>query len=516
MKAFGDCFDDPSADPTRLDRSSLRVRTIRGAGWNFASAISGLVFQFGRAVVLARLLVPEDFGIVGMATGVAVVIAMFADAGLTQAVVQADVVRKCEANFGFWAQTFLMMLVALLLLPAAPWIARFYRTPQLSNLFRILILGSVLTATLTVPIAMMLRNLRFRELNIMWGYLRLLSLIGAVAMAAMGCRYWSLVIPDVVIRLIALVILLIKLRWLPGAPASFQEARSLFSFSSRAFANTCLATLNNNIDYILLGRFYPASVFGLYYFGFQRVRGPLKLLTSSMRGALFPALSRMKQNPKGAYHAFHTGTPLLSVVLFPVSTTVILTAPQFVPLVFGHAWIPATPFIQMFTIWAYFIPINLIVTAWFISQGKLWPMTLDLTLRSTMMAVGLATLAHLQQSIYMSGWYVVVLELIGNSFLSILGLTYLGVDIFGFLKVIRAALASSLAVIAFDAIWWSSGHSSLTLIFRVMQAAVVAAIVTVVVDRPLLKSARSLIAESLPNPRKERMNAIDGNAVPVG
>ncbi len=391
--------------------ASLSTRTAHGIGWNFAASACGFVLQLARAVVLARLLLPEDFGLVGIAAGTCFLLGVFTNLGLATALIQARRLYADCATSAFWLQ---LLVTAALMIPAclaSPWVARFYGDPRLAPVLCWLAAGLTVQSALTVPLALMQRDLRFKEVNLMWGVLRVVSFSGAVAMALNGWSYWSLVVPDIVTRLAALPWLFWLRGWWPRPRWNWSQLRPILPFSGAAFLNRCLNSMNKHVDYVILGKFFAPQIFGLYYFAYKRSRVPAKLLGSSVRNALFPALSRRQTSPEAAHRAFRTGVPLYVVIVYWLATTLIVTMPQTVPLVFGRQWAEAVPMLQWFTVWLYAQPIHLFLSVYLTSLGRLSPMTYAHAARLVLTTVGLLVLAGRGSPLVHCAAWVAMVEL---------------------------------------------------------------------------------------------------------
>jgi len=469
--------------------------------WNFANAGGGFLIQIVRGIILARLLVPEEFGVVGMAMGTCALSGIFTNLGMGGALVQTRSLERHCSNSAFWFQTLVTFAIAVLLAAASPWVASFYGDARLTPIVCVLSAGMLINGSLTVPLALMQRDLRFKEINVMWGVLRLASFATAVTMAATGWSYWSLIVPDIATRLFALPTLLWRQKWLPRFGVNLGSLRPIMSFSAKSFFSQCLATINTNIDYVILGRFFAPEIFGLYFFGYRRVRGPLKVGTMSVRAALFPALSRVQDSAESARRAFFQGMPVLAAILYPLATLGILVAPQLVPLVFGEEWTPAAPLLQMFLVWTYFIPINLLVTANFQSRGIFAPTLLDSSARAILLTVGLVFLGAGGYSIYWCGFWVILVEMFGNTFVAAWGLQHMEIRFRQVLRTMAGPLAAGLAVAAFDLLWWplapgAEGFASWgILLARLIQGVGVGFLVTYCVDRHLVHTMFQQLAE---------------------
>ncbi|MCH2213165.1 MAG: oligosaccharide flippase family protein [Fuerstiella sp.] len=463
-----------SANPV----SSIKDKAVRGVAWNFLNAGSGFTMQLVRAVVLARLLSRTDYGLTGKAVAATFVATLFTNIGFGTAIVQARHLSRNTVESIFTLQFLVGLLLALCLAATSTFLAEFYGDTRLIWLVTALGTGIWLNCAMVVPVAMMQRELRFKELNLMWISVRFVSFSAAILMALTGCGYWTLIIPDLVSRFLAFPYILWRRRWRPSLRFAVSDLKPVASVSAKSFATFCLATANTSLDYAILGRFFSRPVFGLYYFGYQRVRGPMRMAVTSVRSALFPAFTKATTE-EGLRSSIVRTIPVLAIVTYPLAACLFLTIPQMVPLIFGHKWQDTSPIMQAFTVGALFIPANLVFSSAFLARAIFKPSLIEGSIRVTLIGMGLIWLGITQQSILTCAMWVVTVEAIGNLILLVWGTRLFKVPIRSLSRDLCLPFAAILTAALCDLAWgtlrfeYSGIHAWLILALRVLQIVLV-------------------------------------------
>ena len=239
-----------------------------------------------------------------------------------------------------------------------------------------------------------------------------------------GCGFWTLIIPDFVCRILALPFLFRHVRWLPSFSFRWRDLEQIRSFSSKSVVSFWIATANTNLDYAILGRFFSDGMFGLYFFAYKRIREPMRTGVASVRGALFPAMSKAQTDESLRKSLLQT-IRLLVVVVYPMATCLFVISPQLIPFVYGDEWVDAVPLMQAFTIWGLFIPLTLVFSSAFMSKSIFRPTHIEGVGRAILIGVGLWVLCLNGATIYDCAVWVVVVESVGN-----LALVYSGLKNF--------------------------------------------------------------------------------------
>jgi O-antigen/teichoic acid export membrane protein len=325
----------------------LRARVLGGVAWKIASQI---VLQGSRivvAVVIARLLAPHDYGLAAMALVFASLVLVFSDLALGAALVQRRTLTEDDRSTVFWMSMAAGVVFTLVGVAASGPIADFYGEPAVRPLFAALSLAFVVTSLGTVQSALLTRTMDFRrlELTVMIG-----NLGGAavgVAAALDGRGAWAIILQQLVTATLSSALLFIVCPWRPHLRFSLDSLRSLRAFSANVFGQRVLYYLHRNTDNLLVGRFVGASALGVYGLAYNVMLVPFTRIAGPLQEVLFPAFSRMQDDPRRIADAWIRVTRLVAALAMPALVGLAIVAPDFVQLVLGRRWAAATPVLQI-------------------------------------------------------------------------------------------------------------------------------------------------------------------------
>lgn len=314
-------------------------RTKRGLMWRFsARGVAGLV-ELGVGVLLARLLMPRDFGIMALAYLVTGFIAMFQSVGLPQAVIQREVLHEDHESTAFWATALMGCSLAGLMLALAQPAADFFNEEAVRGVIFLLSIAIVAGSLGAIPAALLERRLDFKRL--FWRDLCGAVVYGGVAipLALSGFSYWSLAWGEVARSSVQLVAVLALTRFVPRLRLNMRRLLELFSFGGPKVLAQVSGWSMQMIDYLIIGRFLSSAVLGLYKKAYQWGTEIIVLnILHPASSVLFPALSTL-QNEKDRVRKWYLQSIRgLAGLLFPFIAFVGATAPQLIPVVFGEQW----------------------------------------------------------------------------------------------------------------------------------------------------------------------------------
>ncbi len=325
----------------------LKERTIRGGAARLASQVATLVVRTGAMVVLARLLDPKDFGLVGMVTAFTGVLSWFRDFGLSAAAVQRADITEDQHSTLFWINVLFGALLAGVTLAAAPAIATFYHEPSLVWVTVVLGTAFLFNAVGIQHSALLQRQMRFTAMAV----ISLVSLMAgttvAVAGAAIGYGYWALVASSVMTPLVASIGFWLATGWVPGAPRRRAGIRSMMHFGGTLTLNGIVAYIGFNADKVMIGRFLGVDAVGIYGRGFQVINMPIDNLNSAVGEVAFSALSRVQNDPVRLRNYFLKGFSFVLGLTLPITIACALFADDMVLVLLGPKWQASTEIVRL-------------------------------------------------------------------------------------------------------------------------------------------------------------------------
>lgn len=331
-------------DPTTAELSG-RVR--RGLGWKAISEATLFTSRLVVAVVLARLLSPEDFGVAGMVLVLSAFVITFADFGFGNALVQRASLTEADRSTMFWTTLGVGALLTALGLAGADLAARFYGEPDVRPLFAALSLSFVVTAVASTQRSLLSRAMDFRSLELRTIASFVAGAIVAIALAAAGAGPWALVAQSLTILAVSSVLLWLLVPWTPRLVFSSKSFRELGGFGVRSVGGSLFTILNDVVDKLVIGRVLGATPLGFYVFAYTIVLQPLTRIVTPVQQVVYPALSRLHADPRAAGDAWLRAYRALGAVCTPLMLGVAVTAPELVPTVFGDGWSSSVSVLQI-------------------------------------------------------------------------------------------------------------------------------------------------------------------------
>jgi O-antigen/teichoic acid export membrane protein len=327
----------------------LKERTLRGGAAKVIAQGANFFLRLASLMVLARLLDPKDFGLVGMVTAVTGVFSLFRDAGLSMVTVQRSTISHVEVSNLFWLNMAVGSVLACLSLAIAPILASFYQEPRLFFVTAALGIGFLFNAAGVQHSALLQRQMRFVTLSMIETIALLISIAVGIGMALSGFGYWALVGMAVALPMASTISLWSLGTWVPGMPHRGAKIGSMVRFGGTATLNSLVVYVAYNIEKVLLGRFWGAEALGMYGRAYQLVNIPTENLNSAMGGVLFAALSRLQNESDRLKNYFLKSYALVLSLTLPISVVCALYADEIILLVLGQKWGDAAPIFRLLT-----------------------------------------------------------------------------------------------------------------------------------------------------------------------
>lgn len=273
---------------------ALAGSAARGGLASVGGQLAKFLIQFGSIAILARLLAPEDFGILAMVLAVAGIAGLLSDFGLSMASVQRVDITSQERSNLFWASATLGLAAGLLVFAGSGLISAAYANPLLTAVAQVIAITFVFQGLAAQFRAELIRGMRYGTVAIVDVVAAAAGAASAVLLAVGGAGYWALVWQQVTVATASALLVAILARWNPGLPRRQGRMRELFGFGANTGAVQLLTYLSANVDSILIGRFVGAASLGVYNQSYQFFKVPLQQLAAPLTMVGMPVLSRIK------------------------------------------------------------------------------------------------------------------------------------------------------------------------------------------------------------------------------
>jgi PST family polysaccharide transporter len=349
---------------------NLGQRTARGGFITIISQGSKFFLSMVGTIILARLLLPEDYGLVGMVAVVTGFISVFKDLGLSAATIQKSEITNEQVSTLFWLNVSLsagLMIVTAALAPAVAW---FYGEPKLTAITLAYAAGFLFGGLTVQHEALLRRRMRFAALATAEIISLVISIFVAIVLAWRGARYWALIASQLTLGFTYLIVIWSACRWRPGLPVRNSGVRSMLAFGGRLTGFSVVNYFARNLDNMLIGRFWGAAQLGLYARAYQLLLLPIDQINTPITSVAVPALSRLKDEPERYRSAYLRLLEKVALLTMPLMAFMIASSEQLIRIVLGEKWLGVSRIFALLGIAGLVQPIAN-TTGWlFVTQGR--------------------------------------------------------------------------------------------------------------------------------------------------
>lgn len=341
-----------------MSMESIRKKTINGLFWVFAEKIGAQIISFVVSIVLARLLMPEEYGIISIVFVIISLCDVFVDSGFGKALIQNQDTDERDYSSAFWCGLATSLVIYAVLFWSAPIIGRFYEMELLGPVIRVMGLRVVLASYSSVLKARVSKQMDFKRFFFSSLSGTLFSAVVGIVMAYRGYGVWALAAQNGVDAIVDTVFLAIMVRWYPKFVFSFQRVKQLFSYGWKVLAGSIVDTLYDNFRSLYIGRLYTANDLAFYTRGKQFPDLLTDNINSSITSVLFPAIASQRED-KAAMKIMTRRAMKTSVyILTPMLCGLAVVAEPLVELVLTDKWLPCVPYMQILCINYALVPLQ--------------------------------------------------------------------------------------------------------------------------------------------------------------
>ncbi len=326
---------------------NLKNKTFSALAWNLAQRMGLRLIQFMPTIILARLLTPAEFGLIGMLTLFIALAATFLDSGFSLALIQKKNASYLDECSMFYFNILVGAVLTLALFLAAPLIAAFYHQPTLTGLTRVLSFGILISAFDIIQTTRLTRALDFKTQfkTTILGSLAS-GALGIVA-AYLGLGVWSLAIQSIADDLISTGTLWIVCDWRPALLLSLNSLKGMFGFGSRMLLTNLVGTFFDNIYGVIIGKVFSANELGYYIRGDSLRTIAINTTSDAFGNILFPALATIQDDSERLKRAYKKSLQMSAFVHFPLMAGLIVVAKPLIFLLLSAKWQETVPLFQL-------------------------------------------------------------------------------------------------------------------------------------------------------------------------
>lgn len=338
--------------------STLKEKTIKSLFWKMLERGGYAIVLMVVQIVMARLLTPNDFGMLAIIVVFVNIGTVIAQSGFNTALIQASDADELDCSTAFWLSFAAACFLYLIVFVSAPFIAEFYDNPNLISPLRVLALMMPLNAFNSIQIAIVTRNMEMEKTFISTLLSVVVSCVVGIAAAVLGLGVWALVIQQLSYVFVSCVVLIVCLKWIPKARFSIARAKSLFGFGWKILVSGLLNTGYQSLYNLVIGKQFSEQELGLVSQGERYPSAITSVLDGAIQPVMLSAIAKVQDDVSAVKEMVRRAMKTSSFLVVPVMVCLALVAEPLTCILLGEKWLEAVPFIQMFCFVYAFNPIH--------------------------------------------------------------------------------------------------------------------------------------------------------------
>lgn len=353
-----------------MGQGDLKEKTISGMMWGAVGKVGTLTINFLTNLVLARLLMPEDFGAIAMLAIFLAVSNIFIQGGLGAALIQKKNPDHLDYSTVFYWNLVVAAIFYLILYVSAPLIADYYALPLVKPLLRVQSLVLLIQSFSIVQYTQLQKQMNFKALAIRNMAAALAGTLAAIPLALRGFGAWSLVASTILASIVNVLLLWKMSNWRPKLEFSFTSLKTLFGFGGLMLLSSLTETLYTNLQGLIIGKRFSAGDLGYFSQAKKLEEIPVTGLSSIVNDVTFPAFSSLQDDPDRLLAGMRKSTKALTFLNFPMMILLMIVAQPLICLLYGSKWEPSAPYFQILCISGLIYAVNTLNTNVIKSLGK--------------------------------------------------------------------------------------------------------------------------------------------------
>lgn len=338
----------------------LKEKTVIGIIWSFVEQLLKRGVSILVTLLLARFLVPEDFGLLAMMTVFIAIAAALMDSGINQAVIRKQDPNESYFSTAFYTNIGLGIVAYILLFIASPYIAGYYDESRLTLLLRVAGIVVIINSFKVIQVSMLSRALNFKAQMKASLPAAIISGIVAVVLAYQGFGIWALIAQTLLSALIAVVIYWWIQPWRPVFAFELSSLKEMYGFGYKLFLSGLLNTVAKNIYVLVIAKIFSTAEAGLFFFASRIKDMVITQLVTSVQQVTYPALSKLQDDDKRLKESYRQVLQTITFILFPAMLMLAALAEPIFELLFPERWLPAVPYLQLMSIVGILTPLHAI------------------------------------------------------------------------------------------------------------------------------------------------------------
>ncbi|MBE6199321.1 MAG: lipopolysaccharide biosynthesis protein [Rikenellaceae bacterium] len=330
-----------------MSEQSLKQKTIRGTAWSMIDSVANQGITFLVGLVLARLLTPEEYGLIGIIMIFVAVFNSIVDSGFSSALVRKTDVKDIDYNTVFITNLTLSFVLFFVMFFCAPWIAQFFHQPQLELLSKVMASIVIINAFAIIQRTILVKKIDFKTQTKISLIASLSSGTIGIVMALWGYGVWSLVGQQISRQLLNTLFLWVYAKWYPRLQFSKSSFKELFGFGWKLLASGLIDTVWREIYQVVIGIFYSPATLGQYTRAHQFSTIASSNLTAIVQRVSYPVLSSIQGDKERLKLVYKRVIKVTMLITFVLMLGMAAVAKPMILVLVGEQWLPCVPFLQI-------------------------------------------------------------------------------------------------------------------------------------------------------------------------
>jgi len=343
-----------------MKNETLKTKTLKGFFWSFSELLSRYGINFIIQILLARLLLPEDFGIIGMITIFIAISQSIIDSGFGNALIREKKNTEEDYSTVFFFNLITAIILYIVLFFSANTISSFFSQPKLTSILRVLSIVLIINSFGLIQRTILTKNIDFKTQTKIVLLSSVISGIVAIGLAYFGFGVWSLVFRNIIMQFLQSFLLCFYNRWKPLFVFNPDSFKRLFGFGWKLLVSGLINTLYKNIYLLIIGKFFSTVDLGYYSNAKKLSEIASSMITSSVQKVSYPVLSSIKDNKDQVLKGYKKILTHTVYISFFVSTILAASAENLIPFLFGEKWVSSVSYFQILCFSSMLFPVHAI------------------------------------------------------------------------------------------------------------------------------------------------------------
>lgn len=338
--------------------NSLKKQAVSGVAWTSVERFAQQIIQFVIGVAIARVLSPADYGVVGMTAIFFAIANTFIDSGFGSALIQKKNRNEDDYSTCFYFNIIVSVILFGIIYVCSPAIARFYRTPIICDVTRVLSITLIINALSISQTSKLTAEMQFKPMAVITVVSQLATGALGLFMAYTGYGVWALVFQQICGSIVRLILIEVYLKWIPKWTFSKESFHHMFSFGSKILCSSLINTIYDNIYTLVIGRVFSPKEVGYYNRGNQFAYLPSQTLLSIFMKVAYPLMAEVQDDVDKLRRAYKKFLRVPLFVLWPILFGLMALAKPLILLLLGEKWLSCVPILQVLCIGNFFNPLT--------------------------------------------------------------------------------------------------------------------------------------------------------------